>query len=655
MCGRRRSGAARRSRSRSCGSTRERCRRSSTASSAELTPTEFKLLYTLALDRGRVVTRDELLQKVWGRRETHRDRTVDVFVRRLRQKIDRNASQHSFIQTRFGVGYKLEPELKTRLTLGELARRRDLRHVDLVPEDDLPVLDLEQRCGLFARPVAEMPRPVGEREDRQDLAVAARLEQRDLPAAGQSGVPAHRVGVRRKRQHVALDDLRAVGEQPSGRLAVVSVERGAPGADDLAGELVCVAAARGEREHGEQDRCEPHADSLPAVDFELTSEQKEIQSLAREFANAEIEPHAAEWDRDHGFPRELLGKLGELGLMGVCVPEEHGGAGADFVSYILVLEELSRADAGVGVTVAVHTSACTLPLLQFGTDEQRARFVPPLARGERIGCFALTEAGSGSDAGALVTRADADGDGWHVSGAKQWITNAAFGGTVLLFARTDAETKSARGVSAFIVDTDQITITRTEEKLGLNSSVTNDIAIDTHVEANRLIGELNHGFRIAMATLDGGRIGIAAQAVGIAQAAYDVARRYAKEREAFGRPIAEFQAIQHKLANMSMEIDAARLLTLRAAWLKAQGRPHTGAGAKAKLFASEMARRQTAEAIQVLGGYGYTKEFPRGALLPRREDHRDLRGDERDPAARDRTRDPRAAGECRGVLTSRSA
>jgi len=346
------------------------------------------------------------------------------------------------------------------------------------------------------------------------------------------------------------------------------------------------------------------------VDFDLTAEQKEIQSLARDFASAEIEPHAAEWDRAHEFPRDLLSKLGNLGLMGVCVPEEYGGAGADFVSYILVLEELSRADAGVGVTVAVHTSACTLPLLQFGTEEQRARFVPPLARGERVGCFALTEPGAGSDAGALVTRADAVGNGWRVSGAKQWITNAAFGGTVLLFARTDAETKSARGVSAFVLDADQVTITRTEEKLGLNSSVTNDIAIDTHVDSDRLLGALNHGFRIAMATLDGGRIGIAAQAVGIAQAAYDVARRYAKEREAFGHPIAEFQAIQHKLADMSMEIDAARLLTLRAAWLKAEGRPHTEAGAKAKLFASEMARRQTAEAIQVLGGYGYTKEFP---------------------------------------------
>jgi alkylation response protein AidB-like acyl-CoA dehydrogenase len=346
------------------------------------------------------------------------------------------------------------------------------------------------------------------------------------------------------------------------------------------------------------------------VDLELTAEQREIQSLARTFADAEIAPNAAEWDRAHEFPRELLAKLAELGLLGVCVPEQYGGAGADFVSYILVLEELSRGDAGVGVTVAVHTSACTLPILKFGSDEQRDRFVPPLARGEGIGCFALTEAGAGSDAGALVTRATRADGGWRIEGAKQWITNAAFGGTMLLFARTDSETQTARGVSAFIVDTDDVTITRTEEKLGLNSSVTNDIAIDSVVGDDRMIGELNHGFRIAMATLDGGRIGIAAQAVGIAQAAYEVALRYAKEREAFGQRIADFQAIQHKLANMSMEIDAARLLVLHAARLKDKGLPHTEAGAKAKLFASEMARRQTAEAIQVLGGYGYTKEFP---------------------------------------------
>jgi alkylation response protein AidB-like acyl-CoA dehydrogenase len=346
------------------------------------------------------------------------------------------------------------------------------------------------------------------------------------------------------------------------------------------------------------------------VDFELSPEQRETQSLAREFAQAEIEPNASAWDRDHGFPRELLGKLAGLGLLGVCVPEEYGGAGTDFLSYILVLEELSRADAGVGVTVAVHTSACTLPILQFGTDEQRSRFVPPLARGEGVGCFALTEAGSGSDAGALTSRATAVDGGWHIVGAKQWITNASFGGTLLLFARTDPASRSARGVTAFIVDSDDVEVTRTEEKLGLNSSVTNDIAFDTVVGADRLIGDEGHGFRIAMATLDGGRIGIAAQAVGIAQAAYDVALAYSKERIAFGHPISEFQAIQHKLADMSMEIDAARLLTYRAAWLKDEGRPHTEAGAKAKLYASEMARRQTAEAIQVLGGYGYTKEFP---------------------------------------------
>jgi len=346
------------------------------------------------------------------------------------------------------------------------------------------------------------------------------------------------------------------------------------------------------------------------VDFELTAEQREIQAVARDFARAEIEPQAAAWDREHGFPRELLDALGELGLLGVCIPESYGGAGADFVSYILVLEELSRADAGVGVTVAVHTSACTMPLLQFGSDEQRSRFVPALARGERIGCFALTEPGAGSDAGAIVTRAERVEAGWRVVGTKQWITNAAFGGTVLLFARTDPGTRSARGVSAFVLDGADVEITRTEEKLGLNSSATNDIAVDAVVGEDRLIGDEGHGFRIAMATLDGGRIGIAAQAVGIAQAAYEVALRYAQQRQAFGRRIADHQAIQHKLANMSMEIDAARLLVLRAAWLKASGRAHTEAGAKAKLFASEMARRQTAEAIQVLGGYGYTKEFP---------------------------------------------
>jgi alkylation response protein AidB-like acyl-CoA dehydrogenase len=350
--------------------------------------------------------------------------------------------------------------------------------------------------------------------------------------------------------------------------------------------------------------------AFATVDFELTAEQREVQTLARDFARAEIEPHAAEWDRKHEFPRELYAKLAELGLMGSCVPEEYGGAGTDFLSYILVLEELSRGDAGVGVTVAVHTSAATLPILAFGTDEQKSRFVPPLARGEHLGAFALTEPEAGSDAGALRTTATPTDDGWTISGAKQWITNGTYAGAFITFARTDSNTGGARGVSAFVLDADHVRVTRDEEKLGLNSSVTNDIVIDAHVGRDRLLHEENRGFRVAMATLDGGRIGIAAQALGITQAAYDVARGYALERHAFGSRIANFQAIQHKLANMSMEIDAARLLIYRAAWLKQNGLPHTEEGAKAKLFASEMARRQTAEAIQVLGGYGYTKEFP---------------------------------------------
>jgi len=347
------------------------------------------------------------------------------------------------------------------------------------------------------------------------------------------------------------------------------------------------------------------------VDFQLSADQLAIQALARELADGEIAPNAAEWDRDQRFPDELIPKLAELGLMGVCVPEEYGGAGADFLSYVLVLEELSRADAGVGVTVAVHTSATTLPLLAFGTDEQRERFVPPLARGEHLGAFALTEPGSGSDAGSLRTSATLDADGWLLNGSKQWITNGSRAGTIVLFARTDSTTAGARGVSCFVLDAAHVRITREEEKLGLHSSTTSDLVLeDARVGRDRLLHEEGRGFRVAMATLDGGRIGIAAQAVGIAQAAYDVARAYAADREQFGRRIGDFQAIQWKLADMATDIDAARLLTYRAAWLKQEGRPHAADGAKAKLFASEMARRQTAEAIQILGGYGYTREFP---------------------------------------------
>src|SRR5215211_773267 len=301
--------------------------------------------------------------------------------------------------------------------------------------------------------------------------------------------------------------------------------------------------------------------TIRGVQFSLSDEQREIQALARDFAETEIHPQAAAWDREHRFPREVFVKLAELGLMGVCVPEEYGGAGADFLSYVLVLEELSRADAGVGVTVAVHTSAATLPILGFGTDEQRSRFVPPLARGEAIGAFALTEPEAGSDAGSLRTAAVADGDGWSITGSKQWITNGAFGGTVLLFARTDSATPGPKGVSAFIVDGASVQATREEEKLGLNSSSTVDLVVDgVEVGRDRLLHEEGKGFTVAMATLDGGRIGIAAQALGIAQAAYDVARDYALERRQFGKRVADFQAIQWKLADMATEIDAARLL-----------------------------------------------------------------------------------------------
>jgi alkylation response protein AidB-like acyl-CoA dehydrogenase len=334
---------------------------------------------------------------------------------------------------------------------------------------------------------------------------------------------------------------------------------------------------------------------------ELTDEQRAIRDLARRFADEVVAPQAPEWDREHRFPRELFGRLGELGLMGVCVPIEHGGAGADHLAYVLVLEELSRADAGVGVTVAVHTGAGTLPILAHGSDEQVDRLVPALARGDELAAFALTEAEAGSDAAALRT-AVRDG---RVTGAKQWITNGSHADAVVVFARDEDNRIGAhlvrRGAQGFAA-------VREEDKLGLNSSSTADLVFaETPAEP---LGEPGAGMRIALSTLDGGRIGIAAQAVGIAQAALDLASGYARERRAFGRPIGGFQAIQHRLADMQTEIEAARALTWRAARLKAAGRPHTVEGAQAKLFASAVARRQTGEAIQVLGGYGYTKEFP---------------------------------------------
>ncbi len=335
---------------------------------------------------------------------------------------------------------------------------------------------------------------------------------------------------------------------------------------------------------------------------ELTDEQREIRDLARRFAAEAIAPHAAAWDREHRFPKEVFAQLGELGLMGACVPVEHGGAGADFLSYVLALEELARGDGGVAVTVAVHTSAATLPLLAHGTADQIARLVPPLAQGHELGAFALTEPEVGSDAAALRTRADADG---RITGTKQFITTGAHAHTLLVFARDPDER-----ISAYVVRRPAagLTVAREEEKMGLNSSSTAALAFDA--TPGERLGPPGGGMRIALATLDGGRIGIAAQAVGIAQAALDTATAYAKERSAFGGPIGRLGAIQQKLADMQTEIEAARALTWRAARLKQAGHPHTVEGAQAKLFASAVARRQTGEAIQVLGGYGYTKDYP---------------------------------------------
>ena len=331
---------------------------------------------------------------------------------------------------------------------------------------------------------------------------------------------------------------------------------------------------------------------------ELTPDQREIRDLAARFADERIAPRAAEWDRAHTFPRELFTELGELGLMGVCVPDEHGGAGAGFLAYVLVLEELARADAGVGVTVAVHTSACALPLLAHGTPEQVERLVPPLASGAEIGAFALTEAGAGSDAGALRSRAVDD----RISGAKQWITNGSHAATFIVFAR------DGDGISAFVVraGAEGFAVTREEEKMGLNSSSTADLALDeTPAE---LLGQRGRGMSIALRTLDGGRIGIAAQAVGIAQAALELASDYAKQRIAFGAPIARKQAVQFRLAELATEIEAARLLTYRAAISKDAGRRITMEAAMAKLFASEVAVRAADAAVQIHGGLGFIEE-----------------------------------------------
>ena len=307
---------------------------------------------------------------------------------------------------------------------------------------------------------------------------------------------------------------------------------------------------------------------------DLTDEQREIRDLARRFSDEIVAPRAADWDREKRFPREVANQLGELGLMGVCVPEDLGGAGADFVSYVLVIEEISRGDAGLGVTLAVHTSAGTLPIVTYGTRDQAERVVPPLAQGHELAAFALTEPGAGSDAGAIRTRAADE----RITGTKQWVTNGGHAHSVLVFAR-DADDR----ISAYLTrrGAQGMAIAREEDKMGLHSSSTADLTFDD-TPAERL-GEPGRGLGIALGTLDTGRIGIAAQAVGIAQAALDVAVAYAKERHTFGVPIGAHGAIQQKIADMSTEIEAARALVLRAARAKQAGAPHKVEGAQAKL------------------------------------------------------------------------
>ena len=347
------------------------------------------------------------------------------------------------------------------------------------------------------------------------------------------------------------------------------------------------------------------------MNFSLSPEQREIKERAAEFADQEVAPHAADLDGEDRVPFETLARMSEADLMGMCVPEEYGGAGADFISYCLLLEEVSRADAGLGATLAVHTSAGTLPIVMFGTEEQKARWVPPLARGERIGCFGLTEPETGSDASAIATKAERVEGGYRVSGHKQWVTNGRVAGTAILFAR--AVGGKGDGVTAFVVDMEAegISFGVHARKMGVISATTDDVLLDdVFVPEEDLLGEEGKGLRVALGTLDTGRIGIAAQAVGIAEAAFRYATRFAAERTTVGKPIAEHQAIAFKLADMQTKIRAARLLVFEAAWMKDRGERHTEAGARAKLYASQAANEVTYEAVQVLGGRGYMKGHP---------------------------------------------
>ena len=347
------------------------------------------------------------------------------------------------------------------------------------------------------------------------------------------------------------------------------------------------------------------------MDFELTDDQQRVRAVAREFADAELGDRIAPYDERHEFPHAIVARLGPLGFLGVLVPEEYGGAGLDYVSYALIVEELNRGDASVGITMWAHNSLCTNHIALFGSPEQKARWLPRLATGETLGAWGLTEPGSGSDAAALLTRAEPRDGAWVLNGSKAFITNASVGGVAVVMARTDPEKKS-HGISAFVLEKGMpgFSAGRPYRKLGLHASDTAELIFeDARVPAGHLLGERGAGFGQAMRVLEGGRIAMAAMAVGIAQAALDQAVKYMKQRSAFGRTLAEFNGLQGVIADLATEVEVARLLTLRAAWLKDAGRAAMNAAAMAKLFASETAMKAATRAVQIHGGAGYITEF----------------------------------------------
>ena len=344
----------------------------------------------------------------------------------------------------------------------------------------------------------------------------------------------------------------------------------------------------------------------------LTEEQQLIRDTARSFAREELAPFAADWSRDRHVPLAALKKMGELGFMGMLVPEAFGGADVGQVAYTMVLEEIAAGDGAVSTIMSVHNSVACLPILRFGTDEQKQKYLGPLARGEIVGGFALTEPQAGSDASALRTRARRDGDQWVLNGSKQFITSGKTAGVLIAFAITDPEAKK-NNMSAFIVPTDLpgFEVLRVEEKLGQHASDTCQIAFnDMRLPADCLLGKEGEGYKIALSNLEGGRIGIAAQAVGMARAAFEAARDYARDRVAFGKPIIEHQAVAFRLADMKTQVSVAREMVMQAARLREAGEPCLTEACMAKLFATEMAERVCSSAIQTFGGYGYLADFP---------------------------------------------